>query len=371
MGYDGLRVVDVDAHYLEQIRDFSKYLHGPSMERFADWSGQYHMPALVGDQYDVMLHGHTVRGGGASGKGGQDEMLGMTSPADIPKAMAHFGIDTIVLLPTYMLMVEFVRDRNHAMDICNGYIDYMLDGVCNPDKGVYTLVVAAGRDPEKSAEMIGRVAGHPAVCAVEMLGSVEMPLGAEVYNPIYEAAQHHGLPIVIHANFLGPDLSVFSKFPSFLESHALDMTWCNQVQLTSMVLEGVPERFPDLKFVFQESGVTWIGGLMYRLDTEYMRRRLEAPLLKKLPSEYMKDFYYSTQPIEEMPPRHLKAFFDMADAENTFMFASDWPHFDYDEPGAVADLPFLSPEGRRKIMGETALGVFRFTEKTLNLKKAV
>ena len=41
------------------------------------------------------------------------------------------------------------------------------------------------------------------------------------------------------------------------------------------------------------------------------------------------------------------------------------------EPGAVADLPFLSPEGRRKIMGETALGVFRFTEKTLALKKAV
>ena len=81
---------------------------------------------------------------------------------------------------------------------------------------------------------------------------------------------------------------------------------------------------------------------MYSLDTEYMRR-LEAPLLKKLPSEYMKDFYYSTQPIEEMPPRHLKSFFDMADAENSFMFAIDWPHFDYDEPGAVADLPFLSP----------------------------
>ena len=132
----------------------------------------------------------------------------------------------------------------------------MLDGVCDPDKGVYTLAVAASRDPEKSAEMSGRVSSHPVVCAVEILGSVETPLGAEVYNPIYEAAQHHGLPIVVHANFLGPDLSVFSKFPSFLESHALDMNWCNQVQLTSMLPKGVPERFPDLKFVFQESGVT-------------------------------------------------------------------------------------------------------------------
>ena len=50
-----------------------------------------------------------------------------------------------------------------------------------------------------------------------------------------------------------------------------------------------------------------------------------------------------TQPLEEMPQRHLKAFFDMADAENTFMFTSDWPHFDYDEPSAVADLRIGKP----------------------------
>ena len=276
MGYRGMHVVDADAHYLEEIRDFAKYLKGPSVERFADWSGQYHMPALVGDQYDVMLHGRTVRGAEA-GKGDQDEMLGMSSPADIPVVMERFGIDTIVMIPTYMLMVEFVRNANHAMDICNGYIDYMLDGVCAPEEGIYTLVVAAGRDPVRAAKMIDRVAGDPAVCGVEMLGSAELPLGAEAYNPIYEAAQHHGLPVVLHANFLGPDLSGFAKFPTFVESHALDMTWCNQVQLVSMVMEGVPERFPDLKIVFQESGITWVAGLMYRLDTEYMRRRAEAP----------------------------------------------------------------------------------------------
>lgn len=62
MGYRGMHVVDSDAHYLEEIRDFAKYLKGPAVERFADWSGRYHMPALVGEQYDVMLHGRTVRG---------------------------------------------------------------------------------------------------------------------------------------------------------------------------------------------------------------------------------------------------------------------------------------------------------------------
>ena len=69
MGYRGMHVVDSDAHYLEEIRDFAKYLKGPAVERFADWSGRYHMPALVGEQYDVMLHGRTVRGRRQQGGG--------------------------------------------------------------------------------------------------------------------------------------------------------------------------------------------------------------------------------------------------------------------------------------------------------------
>ena len=61
MGYRGMHVVDSDTHYLEEIRGLAKYLKGPAVERFADWSGQYHIPALVGDQCDVMLHGRTGR----------------------------------------------------------------------------------------------------------------------------------------------------------------------------------------------------------------------------------------------------------------------------------------------------------------------
>jgi len=370
MGYRGLHVVDVDAHYLENIRDFAQYLEGPAAERFANWSGRHHLPLLTGEQYDLMLHGHTRRdSANVTGKGGDmAEMLGMAKPADIPRAMERLGIDTIVMFPTWMLMVEFVQNPRHQADICNGYIDYMLDGVVDPDKGVYTLAIAPTRDPELGARLIDRVADNPAICGAVILGCLEKPLGAEFYNPIYEAAQHHGLPVVLHANYLGPDFSAFAKWTSVLEAHTLDMTWHNQVHLVSMVAQGVPERFPDLDFVFQECGITWIAGMMYRFDTEYMRRRLEAPLLRRLPSEYIRDFYFCTQPIEEMRKSHLKAFFDIMDGENTFMYASDWPHWDYDEPGAIADLPFLSEEGRRKIMGETALRVFRFTEKTVSLK---
>jgi hypothetical protein len=34
------------------------------------------------------------------------------------------------------------------------------------------------------------------------------------------------------------------------------------------------------------------------LDHEYMMQPSEAPVLKKKPSEYMRDMYYSSQPME-------------------------------------------------------------------------
>ena len=47
-----------------------------------------------------------------------------------------------------------------------------------------------------------------------------------------------------------------------------------------------------------EIGLAWMPFMMQRLDNEYMMRTSEAPALKKLPSDYMRDMYYSSQPME-------------------------------------------------------------------------
>jgi predicted TIM-barrel fold metal-dependent hydrolase len=46
------------------------------------------------------------------------------------------------------------------------------------------------------------------------------------------------------------------------------------------------------------------------------------------------------------------------DAEHTLWWSSDWPHWDFDLPGRLCGLPFLSEEGRRNILGETARKLF-------------
>ncbi len=98
---------------------------------------------------------------------------------------------------------------------------------------------------------------------------------------------------------------------------------------------------------------------MQRLDSEYLMRQSEAPLLKKLPSEYMRQMYYCNQPMERTNMKLLEATFEAIDAENTVMFASDWPHWDFDQPSVILDLPFVSEQGKRNILGETARRIYK------------
>ncbi len=82
-------------------------------------------------------------------------------------------------------------------------------------------------------------------------------------------------------------------------------TWFNIVHMTNWVVNGMPERFPKLKSVWIESGLAWVPFLMQRLDNEYMMRSSEVPSLKRKPSDYMREMYYTTQPMEMVNNRTM------------------------------------------------------------------
>jgi predicted TIM-barrel fold metal-dependent hydrolase len=145
------------------------------------------------------------------------------------------------------------------------------------------------------------------------------------------------------------------------------------VHLTNWVINGIPERFPKLKTIWMESGLAWIPFMMQRLDNEYRMRTSEAPLLKKMPSDYMRDMYYSTQPMEMTDMLGLKDTFRQIKADTQLMYSSDYPHWDFDLPSTVYDIPFLSEEARKNILGGTAAKVFNLEipkEKLANIPPA-
>lgn len=92
-----------------------------------------------------------------------------------------------------------------------------------------------------------------------------------------------------------------------------------------------------------------------RMDKEYLEHRREVPHLEHRPSHYLKKVYVATQPIEEPEDLgDLVSLVKLYDGEDTTIFASDWPHHDFDHPMKLQQVPF-SPEVKRKIFGENAL----------------
>ena len=104
-----------------------------------------------------------------------------------------------------------------------------------------------------------------------------------------------------------------------------------------------------------EGGFAWMPSLAWRLDQSWKRLRAETPYLKKAPSEYIQThFWLSTQPMEEpRQQRHFEQLLEQMDGGRHLMFATHYPHWDFDSPDRA--LPTALPlETRRNIMAENA-----------------
>jgi predicted TIM-barrel fold metal-dependent hydrolase len=133
---------------------------------------------------------------------------------------------------------------------------------------------------------------------------------------------------------------------------------CNQAVLTSMVLGGVFAKFPTLKVVLIEAGFAWVPSLAWRLDRNWKRLRAETPHLTRLPSEYIRDHVWlTTQPMEEPEPRsHLLDTIAWIGWDR-LIFATDYPHWDFDDPATCLPLR-LTEEQRRAFFGANARTVY-------------
>ena len=184
------------------------------------------------------------------------------------------------------------------------------------------------------------------------------PVHHNDYMRLYAMLEERGLPIAFHAGYHWNDPSL-ATINRFLGMHALGFVWCNMVHMTNWILNGIPVRFPKLKSVWVESGLAWVPFLQQRLDEQYLMRTSEAPLLTRLPSDYMREnCWYSSQPMERTNMKATALTFEMINAETQLLYSSDWPHFDFDTPGIVAKLPFLSEQGRRNVLGLNAARLF-------------
>lgn len=228
------------------------------------------------------------------------------------------------------------------------------------------LAGLATRDPTKAAEEIDRLGDEKQLVGGLITSSAShLPLGDPDFDVMYQAAEDNDWVIAFHANTVEFPVAFPRQetgFREYLSVHVNSHAWSQMETLTSLIVQGVPEKFPDLNFVFLEAGISWVPYLMWRLNKEYSIRKMEAPLLQKSPEEYVRDsFYFTTQPLgEPNDPDQFKQMFDIVGTENV-MFSSDFPHWDMDHPEALDRLlqRLFTTEQRQQVLHGTAAEAFK------------
>src|SRR6202047_1603897 len=372
---DDVLIVDVDAHHYEN-ENYDEFL--PYMEN--DVLRQLTMSGRKRNRSNVtpIQIGYQDMGGRATryplrasekteeGSALRDVQLGH-------RWMDAMSVDYSCLFPTGMLNIGMHPQKEMEVDLCWAYNRWVTEKVLPEGGGrMYSMLCLPFSDPDESLRHV-ETFGHRTDVGGFMITTVRtLPVHDNAYMKVYRAIEERGLVLSSHSAFNWNE-NVFRGCNRFIAVHALGFSFYHILHCTNWVVNGMGERFPKLPVIWIESGIAWVPFLMQRLDHEYMMRPSECPLLRKKPSEYMRDMYYSSQPIEVQDHAALEQTFRMMDAENHLLYASDYPHWDFDLPSTIYDLPFLSEKAKHNILGGIAARLFKLKprneEQTENLIK--
>lgn len=246
-----------------------------------------------------------------------------------------------------------------AAATCRAINDWLADRWLDRDPRLRASMLVPFQNVEAAVEEIERRAADRRFVQVAIPPRTIEPIGRRRYWPVFEAAEHYGLPIGLHTGAFGQRPNTPSGWSSFyLEEHYAASNSLQTV-LTSMILEGVFERFPRLKVVLVEGGFAWLPPLMWRMQREWERMRAEVPHLKRTPAEYVRDHVWlTTQPVEEPPQsRQLDDVLRWVGMDR-LLFSTDYPHWDFDHPDYAFRVP-LAPEHKAMILRDNAVALFR------------
>lgn len=230
------------------------------------------------------------------------------------------------------------------------------------ERFVAVMIVPLG-DPKAAAEEIARVGDHPQIVSVCMAGNVlGRAFGDPVYDPMYAAAEEHGLHLSLHlgpADQPGCGTTLVGGPPPPGIMRNSQTTQQAMHYISSFLVHGTFEKFPRLKVLVKEYGVAWLPWVMTRLDENYELMKLESPWVKRLPTEYIRDHIkLSTQPLEIGPgQKGVIGLLESIDGvEDLLCFSSDWPHITTDDPAYIGRV--LPAAWQRKVFLENACEFF-------------
>src|SRR5262249_28727234 len=143
--------------------------------------------------------------------------------------------------------------------------------------------------------------------------------------------------------------------------------------LWQMIVGGVFDRFPDLRVVFVETEVHWIGSALKLFDsrmhlgddwTDFAAHLERARAFSRMPSEYwatncyagISPFDAAQLPIEQLGSNYERAPGEFIIGGSRSMFGVDYPHFESifpdtsDRLGSLIDAPTVNADDVERVV---------------------
>jgi predicted TIM-barrel fold metal-dependent hydrolase len=272
------------------------------------------------------------------------------------EALDAFGTRLAICNPLYGGQVAVSETMGAA--ICRAINDWIAAEWLARDPRLRASMVVPAQAPHLAAEEIDRLAPDRRFVQVLLPAAAELLYGKSYYWPIYAAAEKHDLPVGLHAGSMFRYAPTSNGWPSH---HLHDYVAQSQVfedQLLSLVSEGIFTRFPRLRIVLLESGVSWLPGFLWRGIKTWRGVRAEVPWVKRPPAEIIRDHVRLTmQPFDTPPdPEVVEKVLEQIGSEDLLLFATDYPHWQFEGDAAIpAGFP---PALLRKVMVDNPLATY-------------
>ncbi len=198
---------------------------------------------------------------------------------------------------------------------------------------------------------------------------------ADYYEPLFAVCDELGMPVNHHGGSATPPMGDTDDAKVIF---LLETTWFSHRALVHLMVSGVMERHPSLRFVFTEQGTAWIPEELMRLDyffhrmataegsQEYVWGKSVMDKLSMKPSEYWaRQCYVGASFIRpaEVPLRHAVGL-------DRVMWGSDYPHKEGTEPYTIealrASFAGVPHDETAMLLGGNAARVYGFDRALLD-----
>jgi uncharacterized protein len=270
------------------------------------------------------------------------DALGAFAADDRCEAMDQLGFASQLIFPSFLLIPLYEadilgKDVDYAYDLAELNNRAMAD-FCSVDARLLSASYLSLRDFERAkkttADLIAR--GTNALMISCSAPQEHSPSHVDL-DPVWAQIEEAGIPVVLHIGTSGQlvDPSIYLNGLPKPESAHGEQEEINSVSivvapravmqtLSALIIDGVMERFPKLKFGVIEQGAAWVPSWVRQLDTvhdAYFKFEERLRSLSLRPSEYVgRQVRVTPYSVDDV------GWIIEQSSEDICMFSSDYPH---------------------------------------------